>query len=114
MRVGMITLGIGLGILWIAGLEASAPAWLVWLDLAAALLSLVAPLVSERLGSAVKVPPFVLAVGVGLLWIVGLATGARGWLPWWNFAFALGYLVLGFAALTEPTAGRPITGPRSV
>lgn len=112
MRVGMIALGIGLGILWIAGLEAGAAPWMSWLDLLAALVSLAVPLAADRLGSAARVPPFALSIGVGVLWIVGLAVGVRSWLAWWNFAFAIGYLVLGFAALTEPGAGRPVTGPR--
>lgn len=113
MRVGMMALAVGLGILWVVGMAEGAVSWLVWLDFVAALAAMAVPLLPERGGASLKAPPFVLAFGVGLLWVFALATGVRSSLTWWNFAFAVAFLVLGFAALGEP-GGRTITGPRRV
>ena len=109
MRVGMISLAVGLGILWVVGLSQGAAPWLVWLDFIAALIALAAPLLPEQNGTIMKAPPFALAVGVGALWLGALATGVRSWLTWWNFAFAIAFLVLGFALLSEPSE-RTFTG----
>ena len=96
-----IIFGIGLGILWLAGLGAPlATPWLTWLDAVAAFLSFViAGGISDtserrvRLGS-----PVGLSLGLFALWIIGLATGVVAWQAWWNFAFAVAYLILGFAS----------------
>ncbi len=48
MRPGLLLLGIGLGVLWAAGLRADAARWLVWLDLVAAVASLVVAAVPPR------------------------------------------------------------------
>jgi hypothetical protein len=48
-----------------------------------------------------------LAVGLFVMWIIGLATSPYVWLPWWNFGFACAFLLLGiFGGAVPPAAGR--------
>jgi hypothetical protein len=123
MRPGMILLGIGLGLLWLAGLYNHATSWLVWLTFASAILSLLFGLMPEtvsgaapgkRSGTLMRMPPFVQTAVLLVLWIIGLASGATSWLTWWTFAFAIAYGLLGLGtSLPESRAGRPtVTGPR--
>ncbi len=120
MRAGMIILGLGLVVLWIVALGAHATGWLTWLDLIAALLAFAAAGFTS-LGRAAKsrgldlVGPFGLAVGLLILWIVGLATGATLWLTWWTFAFGIGFGLLGAGVgSTAMERRRPVSGPRAV
>lgn len=102
VRTWAVILGIGLGILWIVGLnDPAAPGWLTWLDGVAALCSFAIAAaypdtVRSRAGRAAA--PIVLALGLFALWIVGLATHAVAWLSWWTFAFACAYVLLGIGA----------------
>ncbi len=82
LRPGSIVLGIGLVVLWLAGLYNHATPWLTWLDGLGALSAFVAAgaipdtVVRGRLAAG----PFSIAVGLFILWIVGMVTGAVGWL----------------------------------
>jgi hypothetical protein len=95
-----VFLGIGLVILWIAGLSTPNTAgWLVWLDGIAALCAFAiagatVPGVSRasRAGG-----PIALSLGLFALWVIGLATNVQSWLAWWTFAFACAFLLLGIA-----------------
>jgi hypothetical protein len=120
MRAGLVILGLGLVILWIVGLSEHATPWLDWLLLLGALLSFSTAGVTslgraaERRGFALA-GPFTLSVGLLILWIIGLATGATAWLAWWTFAFAIGYGLLGAGiGSTAMERRRPISGPRAV
>ena len=117
IRGGMVVLGIGLGILWIVGLTEHATAWMTWLDLIAAVISVGAVLFPESMLTAMRASPFVLALGLFALWIIGLAAGADRWMSWWNFAFGVVYLILGGAAGAErvrPTMTQTTSGPRTI
>ncbi len=138
MRPGMILLGIGLGLLWIAGLYNHATGWLVWLDFVCAILSLGFGLIPDnmierrigggtisttgttrttttnRVEALLRLPPFFEMVSLLVLWIIALAVGASSWMAWWTFAFAIAYGLLGVGT-SLPEGGyrrTTITGPR--
>jgi hypothetical protein len=92
-----IIFGIGLGILWLAGLGApSATPWMTWFNALGALCSfLIAAGVSDSSARGRRVSStLMLSIGLFALWIVGLAVGVVAWQTWWTFAFACGFLVL--------------------
>ena len=107
-----VALGIGLAILWIAGLSSpDSPGWLTWLDGVAALAAFtIAALMrmgdsrAKRVGNTIG-----LSVCLFVLGIIGLATGALPWLSWWTFAFACAFLILGIAAGNIPQAERQLS-----
>ena len=100
-----IVLGLGLIILWIAGLSAHAVGWLTWLDGLVGLLAIVAGFGVLRLATRAGVATSGgLAFGLVILWIIGLAAGGTLWLAWWTFAFACAFLAL--AAASMSTQGR--------
>jgi hypothetical protein len=111
-----VVLAIGLVILWIAGLNAHAAGWLTWLDGVAAVCAfLIAGSVASSLGRGSTSGFLVaLAVGLAILWIIGLATHAALWLTWWTFGFACAFLLLGIGAGVR--AGHEVrpTQPRTV
>src|ERR1700722_16549841 len=94
-----VLMGVGLAVLWLAGLGSpTSVAWVTWLDFVAGLwaFGIVAGgrinfRIGERADSAIA-----LSVGLFAIWIVGLTTIAPGWQSWWNFGFACGFLVTGF------------------
>lgn len=96
-----IIFGIGLGILWLAGLGApSATPWMTWLDAVGALCAfLIAAGVSDSSARGRRVSStLLLAIGLFALWIAGLASGVVAWQNWWTFAFACGFLILSIAS----------------
>lgn len=119
MKIGLVVLGIGLGILWIVGLQAGVSGWLVWLDFAAACLSLLTVLAPDRaLGRGLRASPLAVGAGLVLLWIIALAVGAAPWFAWWTLAFGIAYIILGAVGPSEEglQEGGPtvptMTGPR--
>src|SRR5689334_12071035 len=90
-------LGIGLLILWLVGLQTGG--WLTWLIFVAGCLSIIAgfALPAEGPRSARLSVPLALAIGLYVLWIIGLAVGKAAWKDWWTFAFACAYLLLAVA-----------------
>jgi hypothetical protein len=111
-RAWSSALGIGLLLVWIAGLSYDATPWLTWLDGVAALFSFgiagylypgsysnnIPTPTSEVLPVNAGLLPTTLGAGLFVLWIVGLATQATLWLSWWTFAFSVAYLVVGLAS----------------
>ena len=105
-----IVLGIGLAILWFAGLNTlNAAPWVTWLDGLGALCAwgIAATVhdgspVENRVGST-----GVLAAGLFALWVVTLFTPVPGWQVWWNFGFACAF---GILAIACAYSGRAITG----
>lgn len=106
MMLAVVAAGMGLGLvlLAIAGASYHTPGWLLGLELAGAA---AAAITAWALASARRfggILAGLLAIGLLLLWLVGVAAGAAFWLAWWNFGFAAGFLILAFAsfALSEP------------
>ncbi len=94
-----IAVGIGLIILWIAGLSSpvSSP-WLTWLDGIAGLFafSIAGGIASYNTRGMRGGSTFVLSLSLFVLWIIALATGVVAWQTWWTFAFACAELVIAF------------------
>src|SRR5579885_1766130 len=110
-----IIFGIGLGILWLAGLGApSATPWMTWLDAVGALCAfLIAAGVSDGSARGRRVSStLLLSIGLYVLWIAGLSSGVVAWQNWWTFAFACGFLILaiGSGAMRRVSATRPEAG----
>jgi hypothetical protein len=103
-------LGIGLAVLWFAGLNTlNATPWVTWLDGLGALcawgialaVSDTSP-VGSRTGSTGA-----LTIGLLALWVVTLFTPVPGWQVWWNFGFACAFGILAIACSYN---GRAISG----
>jgi hypothetical protein len=117
IRGSAIVLGVGLIILWIAGLAQHATPWLDWLTVVGALAAfgIAAMPVSQR-GMAMPVgAPIGLGIALAVLWVLALSTAATGWLAWWVFAFACAFMIVGLLAIGEQTPTSPtVTHPRTV
>lgn len=110
MRAWSVIFGIGLVILWLAGLNnPNAQGWLTWFDGFAAVLAFVLSSSFSEYSTrrATFVGPVALSVGLFALWLVSLATAAPSWQGWWTFIFGCGFLILGLAARRPPAAIRP-------
>jgi hypothetical protein len=105
-RIMAIVLGIGLGIFWLVELASpgftdsivgsSAVRWITWLDLlvvvwAFSIAAMNAPDVRKKTPRGM----YGLAGVLLVLWMVGLTSSAPLWITWWNFAFAVAFLVAG-------------------
>src|SRR5690348_8906502 len=93
-----VVLGVGLIILWIVGLSAHATLWLSWLDGVAGLVAILLGIAAVPVARAGVAGWGLMAFGLFILWIVGLAAHGPGWLAWWTFAFACAFIVLAAAA----------------
>jgi hypothetical protein len=88
MKILAIISGIGLAILWIAGLNSPmAPSWLTWLDGVGAVLSFIAAASDRNRASRVGTSAFT-AVGLFVMWLIGMSTNGLQWQNWWTFIFA--------------------------
>lgn len=109
IRYFCIVLGIGLVVMWIAGLSTDdSPAWMNWLDLVAGIGAfIIAGAVNEIRASRyhLVIGPVLLASGLILLWIAGLSTNASFAMSWWNFAFGVAFAVLAIFGGTQRRAG---------
>lgn len=99
-----VVLGVGLVVLWILGLSQHATGWMTWLDGLAALIAfaIAAGVTSELSRTAAATGPVALAIGLGVLWLIGLGTHAALWLTWWTFAFGVAFLLVGIGASVQP------------
>lgn len=110
MRTWSMFFGVGLLVLWLAGLNnPQAVGWLTWLDGLAGILAFA---VSAGLGDfpsrrAAMRGPIALSIGLFAMWAVALTGGVPAWQGWWTFAFACGFLFLGVAGGRRPGAVRP-------
>jgi hypothetical protein len=99
-RGASVVLGIGLIILWIAGLSSHAMhgAWLPWLDGVAGLVAIgIGVSIGKEMGIGVA-GWGLMALGLFILWIIGLASAAPVWLAWWTFGFACAFVILAASA----------------
>jgi hypothetical protein len=98
-----LILAVGLVVLWLVGLSRHATPWLTWLNGVGALCAFgIAGVAGERMRRGFATgTPVALAIGLGVLWIIGLATHAVPWLVWWTFAFACAFLLLGVGGGVE-------------
>lgn len=95
------TLGLGLTVLWIAGLSSPiATGWLTWLDGVAALYSFAIAGTYSRAETRARQMgrPIGLGIGLFLLSFLGFAQSSPGWLCWWTFTFATAAIILGITA----------------
>lgn len=105
VRQFSVILGIGLIVLWIAGLSSPfAPAWISWLDGAAGLLAFLIAGSNQQqpIGASARAQaggPLALAIGLFALWVVALSTAVIPWMTWWTFAFACAFLALSVAVM---------------
>lgn len=104
VRTSCFILGIALGILWWVGLSTNPGATLLWFDAVAAVAAFgVAALLSDPERNPSRAfGPALLGLGLGISWVVGIASGQPGWASWLNFFFAVAFLALAAAALMEP------------
>jgi hypothetical protein len=97
-RFGSVSLGAGLVVLWIVGLNQGATMWLTWmLGLAGLTSVVVAAMLPAEHGREGAKPPAIVGFALFALWILAIASHATAWLTWWTFA--LGVAHLGIAAL---------------
>jgi hypothetical protein len=91
---------LSLLLLWLVAVVDGATTWMTWLTGAAGVLTfwLVPVARPERSPVAAAVGPALIGMGLLALFVAGLVTHASGWLTWFIFAFAAGYLLFaGFA-----------------
>jgi hypothetical protein len=98
MRTAHIALGVGLVILWIAGLANHSTSWMTWLDGLAGLVALAGAATAGRDARGGQWTSAGLTVGLFALWIIGLSAHASRPLSWWNFAFACAFLLVAVTA----------------
>jgi hypothetical protein len=98
MRTAHIALGVGLVILWIAGLARHSTPWMSWLDGLAGLIAFAGAASAGRDARVGQWASAGLTVGLFALWIIGLSVDASRALSWWNFAFACAFLLLAVTA----------------
>jgi len=103
VRLGCIALGGALAALWALGLWADRSATILWFDAVFALLAFsVAALEREdELGASRGGAPALLALGLGIVAIVGLAAGQPRWAVWANFLAAFGALAIAIAGASS-------------
>ena len=103
MKALSVICGIGLLILWLVGLGSpNSTTWLAWWDAIAAVAAFIAAGSANTRQNAVA-GAGVVALGIFVLWIVGLSTNGTPWQNWWTFAFACLMVVSAFAGTSIPT-----------
>lgn len=98
MRPVNLVLGVGLGVLWLAGLRAGVEGWLVWFDFAVALAAIVSALVPARAPGMIRAADSSFGAILLALWLLALAVGVTSWMAWWTFAFGVAFLIVAVGA----------------
>jgi hypothetical protein len=68
------------------------PIWMIWVDIAGSLCAFVFAISERRRGHRASPLPLValfIAIGLSVVWILGLATHVAPWATWTNFVFAI-------------------------
>jgi hypothetical protein len=110
LRAILVSIGLGLILVWIVALVDRSTWWMTWLvGIAGWLTCGDAALVKNEMGPiGASMGSVLIGSGLMALFIVGLATGATAWLTWFTFAFACGLFgAAGFAILLRGLAPRP-------
>jgi hypothetical protein len=115
-RTLLLFFGVGMLALWIIALATDAVDWFAWVDAIFGAIALyVGGVLHELRDRTATATAGLLAMGVIILWIVGLATGVDSWLTWVSFGLALallaGVMLRGsaFARRTFGTTNTPRT-----
>ena len=108
MRIVSVLFAIGLGLLWLAGLRVGATPWLTWLDFVAALLALGSAVLPADTAALFKASPIGIGVGLLVVWIIGVVTGAVPWLAWWTFAFGVAFIIFGLIGMGSRPVDRTL------
>jgi len=116
-----ITLGAGLLLLSLAALGATVfPIWYVWLDLIAATAAVSAgvfklgePRSKSEKSRQVEIP-IIISIGMFAIWIVAVAIAIPNWLAWWNFGFAVAFMLLGIVASAGISQSEAIYPPEEI
>jgi hypothetical protein len=110
LRAILVSLGLGLAVVWLVGLVDGSTSWLTWLDGVMALLTfLLAAKMSPDSGPiAASVGPGLIGAALAVLFVIGLAAHGSAWLVWFTFVFAGGYFTVAalafFVRIFEPRA----------
>src|SRR4029077_9876214 len=100
VRKSSLLIGFGLGFMWWFGLSQDRSATILWFDAVGAVLAFgIAGLVDESGHNPSRaVGPAVLGLGLGVVWIVGMARHQPAWVNWMNFLFAVACLGVAIVA----------------
>lgn len=110
VRLWSVLYGVGLALLWLAGLLGGGPRWYAWLDALAAVCAVGGGTIAASVPPRLKVEgPLALAAGLFGLWIAGLAARVPGWQAWWTFLFAVLFAVLGAGVALSDRRSTPTT-----
>ena len=99
-----VAMGFGVALIFLGFWEMvyHAPLWLAWLNGVAGLVAFAGagafaatPKMSGAIWGA-------LALGLFVLWLVGLGARGAGPTPWWSFGFALAFLALALSTVIAP------------
>jgi hypothetical protein len=96
LRAILVSLGLALLLLWLVGVVDHATTWLSWVDGTLGLLTFALVFVTRETNTPLtaSLGPTLIGLTLGLVFLVALATQASGWLTWFTFIFAGGYLTL--------------------
>ncbi len=101
LRPISVVLGLGLIGLWLAGSFLHASRWLTWLDGVAGVVALFGAAALVEFQSGGTVGSGLLALGLFVIWSVGLSTGATLWLSWFTLAFACAFFIVAAASASS-------------
>ena len=102
VRRGSFLIGLGLALLWWIGLSLNHSATLLWFDAVGAVVAFaIGGLVDDTVerNPANALGPAFLALGLGVVWIVALASHQPAWVAWFNFLFAAASATVAVLAL---------------
>jgi|SRR6478752_1896922 len=106
VRKSSFVIGLGLALFWAIGLGLNPHATMLWFSAVAAIFAFTIASVADETEHrpANALGPGLLGLGLAVLWIVGVASRAPGWVSWLNFLFA----IASFAVAAMAVSGRQI------
>jgi hypothetical protein len=98
VRVFAMCLSMALLVLGVAGVTLGAPHWLIGLDFAAGAIGLgLDAMLWATQGRASVVVAFAMSTVLAVLFFVGVAANAAGWMSWGIFGVAVAFFAIGCA-----------------